>query len=299
MIVKVFDGFVLAADSATTFASPKPDGSTEVENIYNNANKIFNLRKGLPIAAMTWGLGNIGPASIATLSKDLRKRFAGDDPAHHDWHLDPASYTMAQVVDRAVEYFHAERYAPMIEAIKATGQELPDHALDLGLLVAGYSADADEPQAFEIVLSADGTPEPSEIIVHDTGAQWWGQPEAITRLLLGISQGMPQALLNLGVPPPNVQGYTQAIVDQVRVQMVSPAMPIQDAIDLAEFLVETTIKFVRFSPGHPTVAGPIEVAAVTKHEQFKWVSRKHYYSHRLNPSGTSQDTRLDARREGM
>lgn len=57
----------------------------------------------------------------------------------------------------------------------------------------------------------------------------------------------------------------------------------QDAIDLAEFLVHLTIMFSRFSPGAPSVGGPIEIAAVTKHEGFKWIKRKHYYEQRLNP----------------
>jgi hypothetical protein len=55
--------------------------------------------------------------------------------------------------------------------------------------------------------------------------------------------------------------------------LVMPAMPVQDAIDLARYLVETTIGFMRFSIARAkTVGGPIEVAAITKHEGFKWVA---------------------------
>lgn len=59
-------------------------------------------------------------------------------------------------------------------------------------------------------------------------------------------------------------------------------MPIQDAIDLAEFLVHAAIMYSRFSPGAQIVGGPIEIAAITKHEGFKWIRRKHYYDQRLN-----------------
>ena len=120
--------------------------------------------------------------------------------------------------------------------------------------------------------------------INPSGAAWWGLSEAITRLLLGVSQSLPEALVNLGVPPSDVPAYVSAIQGQVQQQLVPPAMPIQDAIDLAEFLVDVTIKFVRFSPGHPMVGGPVEIAAVTKHEGFKWVMRKHYYDARLNPT---------------
>ncbi|HEX2414656.1 MAG TPA: hypothetical protein VHJ37_05515 [Thermoleophilaceae bacterium] len=47
--VKVMDGVVLAADSASTIAS-----AGAVENVYNNANKVFNLRKGLPVGLITF-----------------------------------------------------------------------------------------------------------------------------------------------------------------------------------------------------------------------------------------------------
>ncbi len=69
----------------------------------------------------------------------------------------------------------------------------------------------------------------------------------------------------------------------MHVPLVEAPMPIQDAIDLAEFLVHTTVGFTRFKRGAPTVGGPIESAAITKHEGFKWVRRKHYFDRSLNP----------------
>jgi hypothetical protein len=60
-------------------------------------------------------------------------------------------------------------------------------------------------------------------------------------------------------------------------------MPIQDAIDVAEFLVDSTIKFSRFTPGAATVGGPIEIAALTKHEGYRGIKRKYYFARELNP----------------
>ncbi len=65
------DGVVVASDSATTMSFGNEG------NVYNHADKLFNLHKGAPIAAVGFGLGNIGPASLATLMKDLRVRFSG------------------------------------------------------------------------------------------------------------------------------------------------------------------------------------------------------------------------------
>ena len=53
-------------------------------------------------------------------------------------------------------------------------------------------------------------------------------------------------------------------------------------IGRASLRVDCTIGFQRFMPGPDTVGGPVEVAAITKHEGFKWIARKHYFSRGLN-----------------
>lgn len=276
LLIKVHDGVVLAADSATTLTAAQPDGSTAIVNIYNNANKVFNLHKKLPVGAMTWGLGNIGPASISRLSKDLRDRFhgTGSDP----WALDPKAYEIEDVASRAAKFLHDDHFVPLYE------QADDEHKPDLGYLVGGYSSDSDDPRVFVINTTGPSAGKPVEVLAGDTGAFWWGQPEAITRILTGVSLDTAVALTNLGVPAPQAQQTAAAIQQQVQTQLVVAAMPIQDAIDLAEFLVHATIQYVRFSPGGATVGGPIEIATITKHEGFKWVARKHYFQAGLNPA---------------
>ena len=99
--VKINDGIVLASDSATTFFD---DNGAPIK-IYNNANKVFNLVKGLPIGGLTWGAGGIGAASISTITKDLRRRLSGEDPGFLEWKLDPHNYTIEGVANRVRELF--------------------------------------------------------------------------------------------------------------------------------------------------------------------------------------------------
>jgi hypothetical protein len=51
------------------------------------------------------------------------------------------------------------------------------------------------------------------------------------------------------------------------------AMPIQEAIDYAVFLIRSTIETLRFEPRYPTVGGPIDVLVVQP-EGMQWVQRK-------------------------
>ena len=182
-----------------------------------------------------------------------------------------------QEVSRLVEEFlFDERYEPLHRGVAA--HELPS----LGFLTAGYSAGADHPQIFHLSIEG-GRATSTEVLTGEAGAMWWGQPEAIARLLNGVSLDTGPALINLGLEPSQAPTVAAQLRDQLATRIVSPAMPIQDAVELAQFLVYTTIQFVRFTPGNPTVGGPIDIATITKHEGFKWVARKHYYDHDLNP----------------
>lgn len=272
--VKVHDGLVLAADSASTVIGP--DGVTVI-TVYNHANKLFNLYKGLPIAGMTWGAGSIGKASISTLAKDLRRRLMGADPAHSDWKLDPENYSMESVAKRAREFLYEELYVPAFEK-QATKPAM-------GFAVAGYSSASDLAEEWRIDIKGDGScAEPIEVRPKDgTGMSWNGEPEAITRLVMGHGVGLPQALADLGVPKGQIAQAVQQIQARLRADLILPPMPIQDAIDVAEFLVHTTVMFSRFTPGAPTVGGPIEIAAVTKHEGFRWIKRKFFFDRAYNP----------------
>jgi hypothetical protein len=108
LAINVGDSLVLASDSATAQQLVLADGHAETINVWNSANKIFNLRKGLPIGAMTWGQASIDGLAIATLAKDLRSRFAGEDPRRPEWTLDPATYEIKDVAKAVRRFFYDE-----------------------------------------------------------------------------------------------------------------------------------------------------------------------------------------------
>ncbi len=272
--LKVNDGLVLAADSASTMIVQSTEGNAGVVNVYNNANKVFNLFKGLPIGAITWGAGSIGAASISTLAKDLRKRFSSkDDP----WRINPEEYTIKDVADKVRTFMFDERYVPTFKE----WQDKPP----LGFIVAGYSSGESMAEEYQISINGGICDEPRLVRAKDdSGLTWNGEPEAITRLFFGFGTDLPKVLHeNLGVPAEQISQVMDVLQRSLVVPLINSAMPFQDAIDLAEFLVDLTIKFSRFAPGAPTVGGPIEIAAISKHEGFKWVRRKHYYQPELNP----------------
>lgn len=280
--LKVHDGVVLAADSASTLQGRTADGATSVLNVYGNANKIFNLRKGLPIGAITWGSGAIGASSISTLMKDLRRRFTDVTAGYESWVLRESGSSMAEVAEH-VRDFIEEHYAPAF----ADWPQKPE----LGLIVAGYSAEAGLAEEYQIDVIGGEVRAPRLLREPgETGATWGGETEAISRLLLGYSPRVVEVLRSIGgIDADRLDDVMAQLRQHLAAPLVQPAMPIQDAIDLATFFVDLTIQFSRFSIGAPTVGGPIEVAVITRHEGFKWVRRKHYYDAALNPGGVQHD----------
>ncbi|OPZ49771.1 MAG: hypothetical protein BWY92_01278 [Firmicutes bacterium ADurb.BinA052] len=233
---------------------------------------MFNLYKGLPIGAVTWGAGNIGAHAISTLAKDFRSVITAGDA---DQRVDPANYTIEEVARRFAEFIHNEHYQPEF-------RDLPSKP-PLGLAVSGYSSGSDFPEEWQIDLGNGGCHGPRCIVPSgECSMNWSGQPEVIARICWGYSPRLLGVLQNLGLEPQQAKEFEEVCRNYLQAPLVHPSMPIKDAIDLAEYLVDCTIGFQRFMPGPDTVGGPVEVAAITKHEGFKWIARKHYFSIDLN-----------------
>ncbi|HET6929060.1 MAG TPA: hypothetical protein VFI45_01965 [Candidatus Acidoferrum sp.] len=273
--IKINDGLVLATDSASTLIGQFPDGQLHVLNVYNHANKLFNLRKGFPIGAITWGTGSIGQASISTIIKDLRQRFSSNDPQHKDWTLNKDGYTVEEVAKKLKEFVYDDLYK------KAFPQQKPS----LGFIVAGFSANQPMAEEFQIDIQNGECTGPRRLRnQEDCGVTWAGEPEALNRFIMGYSPMITTLLQQqLGIDPAQMNQAMSVVQAQVQLPVVLPAMPLQDAIDVARFMVELTVKFSRYRPGAPTVGGPIEIAAISKHEGFRWVERKYYFDRKLNP----------------
>lgn len=272
---QVHDGVVLASDSALTLIDPTKPVPDNVINVYNNANKIFNLCKGFPVGAVFYGMGSIGSSSMSTLAKDLRRRFAGNDIAFPSWKLHKDAFTVSEIAQRVREFIFFENYKSIVTA-PATG-------VQMGMIVAGYSSGAQLSETWLLEIR-DGDCQPPSLIIGQGMSNVYagGDPEAFFRIVLGYSSKLSSALVKLGADPAQIDGVMQAIQSEVYEPLIEAPMPIQDVIDLAEFLVNTTIQFTRFKRGAATVGGPLESAAITKHEGFRWVKRKHYFSEEFN-----------------
>ena len=129
LLIVVHDGLVLAADSASTLVASAQPGGLYAANVYNNANKIFNLIKGLPLGCVAYGSGSIGKASIATLIKDFRKELSVKDPAKNKYKFNIEKYTMEDVSKHLSTFLNEE-------CQKVPQAELSN--INAGFFICGY-----------------------------------------------------------------------------------------------------------------------------------------------------------------
>ena len=165
--VKINDGIIIASDSTTSFFR----NDEKFVQSYDNANKIFNLYRGLPIGAATCGAGNIGNASISTISKDLRDRFQSKTADNADRGLNPQSYTMENVAKAAREF--------LLKAVNEAGEPVW-----LTYWVFGYSSGRAFPELWSILIQGMDFPDPL-LVAGETawGPNWAGEQEALDRLI--------------------------------------------------------------------------------------------------------------------
>jgi hypothetical protein len=141
------------------------------------------------------------------------------------------------------------------------------------------------PEVWQVQLQGQNSYE--VLLVHpegNFGINWDGQYDALNRLVLGAPTDLEQIAMGWGMQQLDANSLGTAIRQKAQETLAIPTMPIQDAIDLARYLVEVTIGFTKFSimKQPKTVGGAIEIAAITKHEGFRWVQRKSFYPAGLN-----------------
>jgi len=151
--------------------------------------------------------------------------------------------TVERVAAKVEEYFRAE-----LNKEVGNLEHIPEHQFPLGFQLAGYDEEEiNIGKTFSIEIGRTSRVEPLHIKGY--GCSISGDQ----RVILKLWKEDP----NIAIPMPPFQ-----------------LLPLQDAIDYAIFLIDTTIKFQRFTPMTPTCGGSIDIAVITHHSGFQWIKKK-------------------------
>jgi hypothetical protein len=243
--VKVRDGLVLTTDSMSQIQTADPStGAIRVIKAYSNARKLFQVGL-LPIAVMSWGLGNIGNRSIQSFMLEFNK--TGVIGAVAD-------------ISQALFNFIKSHYDATFSAV--SGAQRPA----LGFYVAGFSVGGVFAEELEFEFPHDAGPRPVRP-ADQFGASWRGIWVPFQRMFFGVDPRFADKLLTAGVAPAVIQQAQNGL----QLNVVFDGMPVQDAVNFAEFIAKTTIGVATFDAGVASCGGPLQVATILPDVGFEWV----------------------------
>ena len=211
---------------------------------------------------MTWGAASIGSRSIHSLVME----FEHDYPSVGD----ADGYTVESIT-KALRDFVQARYV-------AEYTQQADRPR-MGILVGGYSHLQFFPNEYTIDFSpdADGTiTELRPVVVsarQDFGANWFGQTDALARLIQGYDPAAIEELIKRGADLPIVQKWIDDRVSAL--PLIFDGMPLQDAVDFTNWAVNVVIGRFRFAPGVQTCGGDVDIAVI-RPNAFDWAQRKRW-----------------------
>lgn len=253
--VKARDGIVLATDSMSQLIGRTQARGIVIVKTYCNARKLFRITE-LPVGVMSYGLGSIGERSIENLilefSRDLGKYCS--EP-----------YTI-EVISRGLYKFIKELYDNTFSGVSA---EVRQKNLRLGFFISGYSPSQFLAEEWEFELPRDKDirqVRPTERL----GISWRGIPVPFGRLFNGFDLRIADALKKAGVSEEVIKKTLD--VKKWRMPVAYHGMPVQDAINFAVYILETTIGAVNIEQNPaPSCGGPLQVAVILPDKGWQWV----------------------------
>lgn len=265
--VRVGEGLVLAADSASTLQARDPGGRLAgIAKIFNNATKLLQLRD-YPVGVATWGAGNIGARSISSLISE----YANTRPKLEDIEQDSLS---VQEEKQLLLDFLFEFYTGTYPDWEAQPE---DQRVGFGVLIGGYSGREFFPQEFVFDVPARQVRElriPLPDGPQNFGADWFGSADALVRFHHGRDDRLPEILARHGVETPKIEAIMETLRREIQYPVPFDGMPIQDAVDYALFMTGLEVARYRFALGAELCGGPIDVATITRHRGFEWIRQK-------------------------
>ena len=245
--VNVHDAVVFGSDSIATISQADQEGNVTAVQSYQHAQKLHKLSDQIAVA--TWGAGNIGSRSLATVIAQYARKNGADI----------SNQPVAQIATALLNHLRSN-----YETVFGSSNGPP-----LGAMIGGYSPDSELAEILEFTLPTSNA-EPARVRNMDEfGASWRGASFPFSRLYTGIDPRMKSAILD------NV-GEHRSAVDSILAQFKSPfvfdGMPVQEAIDFVVFVLQTTINMAKFEIGLQSCGGPLWVSVITK-DKFQWIRK--------------------------
>lgn len=248
------EGIVFGTDSTTTISTPHG-----VAQLFNYAQKIFEVGENSRFGVATWGAGSLQGVSHRTLIAKL---------AHE------ADLEKLKVRDAA------NLFKKIITEKYTDGKNIGG----LGYLLGGWDPDTHLPECYRIVFDIQ-EPQPEWIPLNVGDAMFFGYPDFFSRVFYGYDSNLPGRILDelrkmeLGIEESKIKDAFQKAFEKAVAPLAAAGfrdLPIREAIDFVYTYLHITVKAFKFRFGPPICGGPIEIAFISTDRKFRWVLHKDF-----------------------
>ncbi len=253
--IAVAEGLVLVGDSRVTLQNSRWNPPYKV--ISDSHEKIAAVAD---IGLATFGTAFVLGRSVNSWIQDFTFELQKDGKY--------GKLTLDGFLSEFVSYF-----GPKVEEHRKQQPET-----SVGFLVAGYGNDGIG--RIHVLVFPGGKPVEQKNTKDNVGMTWQGEKDTIQRIILGYDSGRLWSLDYFRSLDARTQKNIKDQLGQVEYAIYFQYLSLQDAIDLATFLVRATVTMQRFSfgtigkPGSlPDVGGPIDSLVVTP-AGLKWIRHK-------------------------
>lgn len=262
------EGIVLAADSRVTLTAlagsapgapgGPPAGTQKIIPVsYDNATKLLRIEGQKYVGAVTYGMGAFGmptPRTAHSYMPEFEEELTKEGVDRH---------TVEDFATRLSNFF-MERWA-------SSGQQ---QSVDMVFIVGGYDEGEAYGRIFEFYIPS--RPAPVEKNAgNDFGLVWGGQREYTDRIMQGFDDTLIPLLKDkFSLSDQDASDLRDELRTSLLVRIPYAFLPLQDCVDLAIFLIETTMSLQRWLVDVRGVGGAIDVATITRTEGFRSVQQK-------------------------
>ena len=258
VVVTGAEGVILAADTRMTLSGGHPGQREPV--YYDNGTKVltFGDNHGW-VGAVAYGQATIGLRPVHSFMPAFASELGGKRLSVRDYAQRLSSFLMAQWL---LQGWPTDD--PQVNNISA--------------YVAGYNEGALFGEVYAFDVPRHSAPRLLRT-AGDFGVVWGGQTEVAGRLLLGYDGSLVPWLRGQIDLTSEVE---QAMRERFHSGIPYGSLALQDCVDLANFLIHTTIKAQSFATRSRGVGGMIELMAITGTDGLKWIQRKELHGNRAS-----------------
>lgn len=265
--IKGTEGIVLAADSRVTLTA-KRGNAPEFPVHFDNATKLLTFGDpNLWIGAVTWGDAVIGatPNDLRTAHSFVPEFEAGL----------PKTRLSVEDFAKKLSEFYLDQWK----------NKMPEDYRGLGMTFVVGGFDKDVPYGAMYKLNIPRQPTPQEQSPNDFGIAWGGQPEYASRLIHGYDKALLKLIKqNLHLSAEQVTNLVETL-RPLNMGIPYAVLSLQDCINLAIFLVKTTIEAQSLSITLRGVGGAIDVAVITRRDGLEIIQQKQLVGEKTTQKG--------------